>query len=109
MRLIIAPHADDELIGCYTVLSSLSQDRDIHVYCPEGGLKGCRRVSEYPERDLSCVWAPDPIHEYHPDHRQWGMFAEKRWRLGQIGSVHSGPAVGDCSEQEERSQYVVPG
>ena len=97
MELIIAPHADDEMIGCFTILKrAYARNERIVIFCPQDvGIpnllveqyRGCvSRVSEIPS-GIKTVHAPDPFHEFHPEHRQWGMWAESLWRKGQADRV----------------------
>ena len=86
--IIIAPHPDDEIIGCWEILNGVKK---ISVFYPngadEGALRACSKfkfniITEL-KWDLYCaLLAPDPIFETHPDHRQWGHYAENILRKG---------------------------
>lgn len=93
--LIIAPHGDDEIIGCYNLLRQHPNDITIAYAAEEDG---CDRTHDYfriasrpiylersiqpvldgPLSLIKPIWvvAPDPYFEIHPEHRYWGMQAE---------------------------------
>jgi hypothetical protein len=84
--MIIAPHPDDEIIGCYSFL-----DRAACIcYCSPMGQKelydrasifGCetRSINEDSKilRNQAILLFPDPYFETHPTHRQWGAIGEQ--------------------------------
>ncbi len=94
MELIIAPHADDELIGCFATLKrAMAEKEEIDIFCPQdNGIHWTKKysnihlVSEIPS-EVETIHAPDPYHEFHPEHRHWGMWAETLWRQGKADRV----------------------
>ena len=84
--VIIAPHADDEIIGNYEVLET---GHVTSVAVPDiktaGEMEYCSlhynfkivMISEVLERAMFhkdiLYFFPDPFQEYHPDHKYWGM------------------------------------
>lgn len=96
--IIVAPHADDEIIGCYEVLTTSS--RPIIIY--SGDMDADRRdrvlnLKEFidcklqlfqmtvPQTFLSKenkYYLPDPHFEHHPKHREWGFLGETMARNG---------------------------
>jgi len=96
--IIIAPHPDDEIIGCYEQLKEASQT--IVIY--SGDLDASRReealklkehidikfqlfLMSLPQTFLNIqntFYFPDPIYELHPAHRQWGTLGEQLARGG---------------------------
>lgn len=108
--LIIAPHPDDEIIGCLKVLAQ-------HAASGAGSLALCVYYADYKAGDLgperaakefkfkivreiydtgsaiyACgppdrIFAPDPYFETHPQHRYWGKFAEDILRSGRAAEV----------------------
>ena len=94
-HVIIAPHADDEIIGCYEIINN--PDNKIAVmYSAE--LESDRRQEALQLREHRnnismqlfqnsipptmltdpniTFYFPDPINEIHPAHRIWGMVGE---------------------------------
>lgn len=99
-HVIVAPHADDELIGCFSLLDK----RSVHtVVVPNQTAKKemfpCQDMYGFEiqigdelniynlavfARELGGnIFFPDPIHEYHHAHRFWGAQGEKVYRQGQ--------------------------
>jgi len=96
-NIIIAPHADDEVIGCYEIIMN---ERSIVIYTNNGHshrgeeatkLKATTMISEQLfNKDIPTFlmdpkytyYFPDPIYETHPDHRRWGSFGEQMVRNG---------------------------
>jgi len=96
--VIVAPHPDDEIIGCYEVLTNIK--KPIIIY--SGDIVPDRRekvlkLKEYidcklqlfqmtiPQTFLSkenVFYLPDPIYETHPKHREWGFLGESMVRNG---------------------------
>lgn len=93
--IIIAPHADDEIIGCHEVLHLRSEDRHITVM-----LSNPKEFEEaYAsslffgfDRELfsiNSLWMsdevlyfPDPVYEIHPEHRRLGAIGVELLRKG---------------------------
>jgi hypothetical protein len=89
---IIAPHPDDEIIGCYSYLDMASYLDGTSYICfgsPIGKREmntvsktlGCevlclnnRDITKLPKASLYLF--PDPYFETHPFHRQWGQVGE---------------------------------
>lgn len=92
--IIVAPHADDEIIGCFDVLRT---GRVSHVLfstqdaCREA-LKSASHfgfIGEYAATHTPRVFGlhntylfPDPYTELHPHHRAWGHKGEELARMG---------------------------
>jgi len=97
--IIVSPHPDDEIIGCYEILAN-PDIKPIIIY--SGDLDSDRReealkLKEHtkvkiqlfqmtiPQSLLSqqnTYYFPDPIYEVHPHHRQWGFMGEQLARNG---------------------------
>lgn len=97
--VIVAPHPDDEIIGCYSILKSTKQTKNI-VYTTNVNndrRKEALNIKNYFDvrqffvnNDLPPVlldknntfYFPDHINEFHPDHRKSGMIGEQMLRNG---------------------------
>lgn len=106
MRLIFAPHADDELIGCWSLFTRMGERRLV-AYCEHldqtrlGEVMRAGREFDYEARSRAgesltsfidnvlseatehqgqnklTVWAPDPHWELHPLHKLVGALAHE--------------------------------
>ena len=93
--IIVAPHPDDEIIGCYEVLADITNTSIIIIYSGETEAqrrnetvqlrKFCPNVkvqlfqNSIPPSFLNkqnIFYFSDPIHEIHPLHRHWGSIGE---------------------------------
>ena len=91
--VIIAPHPDDEIIGCYEILKSESS---IIIYDGETETKRreqALKLKEFNDKisaqlfqmnvpsnflnQETTFYFPDPIYELHPLHRRWGSLGEQ--------------------------------
>ncbi len=98
--IIIAPHPDDELIGCWSMLNH-SKIKPVIIYTspniPEKRKNEALRLKEFtrvqvqlflnniPTQFLSkenTFLFPDPIYDTHPDHRSAGAVGEDIARKG---------------------------
>ncbi len=90
----MAPHADDEIIGCYELLASGL----VHtvVYGTEEAMNEAVECAEHFDFKATCaedydfdiifdkhiLVFPDPYFEQHPEHRKWGAIGEALLREG---------------------------
>lgn len=98
---IVAPHPDDELIGCFEVINdpantiAVMYPTDIENTRREEALKLREHKTNVnlqifqasiPPTVLSdanvTFYFPDPANEIHPEHRAWGMYGEGLARSG---------------------------
>lgn len=97
--VIIAPHADDEIIGNYSILTN-PVFKPIIIYMQDDALRRQEALKlktcidniqiqlfqkSIPTTFLNpsnILYFPDPIHEFHPDHRKWGAVGEDYLRQG---------------------------
>ncbi len=95
-NIIIAPHVDDEVIGCYSILKK-EKCQIIYTNTPNeirlneaNNLKNYLNVNQLfcdniPSIHLSkskTYYIPHPIYEIHPEHRKWGAIGENMARDG---------------------------
>jgi hypothetical protein len=96
--VIVAPHPDDELIGCYEQL--ITGENLVIIYSgdtPQNRREKALKLKDHinlthqlfhmaiPQIFMSKdnkFFAPDPIYENHPKHREWGMIGESMARQG---------------------------
>ena len=98
-RFIIAPHADDEIIGCYEVLIKPFEGETIVLFPNDLSMSQATKsaklfnfqigstfdlgVYNSISSDLNIkFYFPDPIYELHPEHRKWGGYGEVLARMG---------------------------
>src|SRR5574344_1558208 len=92
--IIISPHFDDEIIGCYEVLMNpIIKPIIIYMQDDEERKKEALELKKHlqniqvqifqksvPTMFLNknnIIFCPDPIFEFHPDHRKWGVYGEE--------------------------------
>lgn len=94
--IIIAPHPDDEVIGCWELLeensailydASIPADRREEARGLRKFYSNCKQIFQYsvPQpllKRINAFYFPDPIYETHPAHRRWGMMGEMMARDG---------------------------
>lgn len=96
--IIIAPHPDDEIIGCYDIVKNekpiimyMGDDIDSERRKEALELRNHANISmqfflnSIPNnylREGITFYFPDPIFETHPKHRLWGSFGEQLSRNG---------------------------
>jgi len=90
-HVIIAPHADDEIIGCYELLKTGLVKQVF--FCSETAVEeaissselydfNAKHVDYLPMQMSLCYLFPDPTHEFHPLHRHFGQIGEAMVREG---------------------------
>lgn len=128
--IIWAPHPDDEIIGCYEVLMrdnpAIIYSGDIENARREEALKLREHVPIGPQLFLMTVppslmlksntfYFPDPVEEFHPQHREVGFMGEQIARAGynvifysvnmQAKYIHRSP---DAQAKKELLDKVYP-
>ena len=137
MNLILAPHPDDELIGCFEILKNRNEEFIIlHASCITdvrrldeiGNIKSGTNfnikkvvpviyVSNYIQKWFSwselkkiTIYAPDPIYETHPLHREWGHVGENLARRGLDVIFYSinmrAPYIHEVRETETKEKLI---
>ncbi|MFW6242773.1 MAG: hypothetical protein ACOC2W_01305 [bacterium] len=96
--IIVAPHPDDEIIGCYSILKNVVSSNIVYTTnIPNDRREEALKIKEYfnvrqyfVNFDLppalmdksNIYYFPDPINEVHPDHRRAGYIGEQMVRSG---------------------------
>jgi len=101
-NIIIAPHPDDEVIGCYSLLADKKIQRVIYgdhdskvrdvldavpieahdFFCFQYEVGNVEALAPYMGCGNNFLF-PDPYFEVHPDHRYWGAIGEGMLRSGE--------------------------
>lgn len=95
-KIIIAPHPDDEIIGCYEHLTNESiiiydgdtpKDRreealNLRRHYPNIKQLFQKNIPQQFRNNLNMFYLPDPVYEIHPLHRYWGQIGEQMAREG---------------------------
>lgn len=124
--VIVAPHPDDEIIGCYEILTSVS--RPIVIY--SGDTDADRRETVLKLKDhVDCklqlflttipqtflnenttYYIPDPINEIHPKHREWGFLGESLARNGFdvvfYSTLMNAPYIHECKDSAAKEELL---
>ena len=98
MNIIIAPHPDDEIIGCFEVIksdktfgiiytSNINQERKLESLNLKKFFHPALQIFTeiIPPTILenkNTFYFPDPYFEIHPSHRFWGSYGERLLREG---------------------------
>ena len=92
--IIVAPHADDEVIGCYTLLKSgrvhcvvFPKRESMEEAANSADLFGfsIKHMDDFPFDGINdkIFVFPDPVYDLHPEHRKLGALGEVLLRAGQ--------------------------
>lgn len=125
--VIIAPHPDDEIIGCYEILTKA----DKHITIVYSGTTEQKRRDEIKKlRDYTNVkhylfqetvplplinptnlfYFPDPYFEIHPLHRYWGAIGESVARAGYNVTFYSTmmncPYIHEVEEPDKKEELL---
>lgn len=96
-HIIIAPHADDEIIGCFQILDmrevalvvfpEYNEDALLEVQVSKNSFKfkvnsfssfkNLMAFANVAKELAGFIFFPDPVYETHPDHRIIGAFGER--------------------------------
>jgi len=125
MTIIIAPHTDDEIIGCYDIIKN---KKPIIIYA--GDIDNDRRkeslklkehidigmqlfLNSIPQHFLNknnIFYFPDPIYETHPKHRLWGNIGEQIARSGMNVIFYStnmtAPYIHEIQKPNEKEELL---
>jgi LmbE family N-acetylglucosaminyl deacetylase len=93
---ILAPHADDELIGCFSLLQVALAHVEVVYYATSDAMSEAKASSDtygfdvrhieqfsFPDFGKGVLYlAPDPYYELHPEHRRFGNIGMELLRKG---------------------------
>jgi hypothetical protein len=127
MNIIVAPHPDDEIIGCYEILKK--GDPCIVIY--GGGTSANRReeakklkecfnnvvgqlfLKEIPSHLISkenTIYGPDPHFEVNPLHREFGFKCEMFLRAGAdvifYNTIMNAPYIHEIKDPEDKKNCL---
>lgn len=126
--VIVAPHCDDEIIGCYEIIQNNPDNPPVILYV--GNPIQERRDEAIKLREHTGVtmqlfpnsippifmnpstvfYFPDPIYETHPLHRLWGSQGENMLRGGLNVTFYTtnmnSPYVHETKEPEKKEELL---
>ena len=124
---IIAPHADDEIIGCFEILRLGDVLKVVFPIYNQAALKEAEKSSKLFgfETDVfqsfealatlavnaqqvgGLIFLPDPVYEHHPDHRKWGGVGRQ---LGKNVIYYTtnmnAPYMYECKHTEQKKEAL---
>lgn len=123
--VIVAPHPDDEIIGCFEIVSNF---KTMIIYDAETpherrmealNLKNKFNIAmqvfmksvppPWLSIDTSFLF-PDPIYEVHPLHRHWGQIGESLARNGKnvifYNTIMNAPYIHELRNPEEKRRML---
>lgn len=125
--VIIAPHFDDEIIGNFEVIAN-PLVKPIIVYLQDDEERKKESLKLKDELDNvkvqlfqksipsvvvnpnNVLYFPDPIYEFHPDHRKWGAIGEDYLRQGLNVVFYSinmqAPYIHNVKEVDEKKDLL---
>jgi LmbE family N-acetylglucosaminyl deacetylase len=91
---IWAPHPDDEIIGCYSILVRLPGLITVYYGTIDLGCTVASKIFDFDflefqesSESWDVVYAPDPYFDNHPEHRRFGHLAEQLFRENRINRL----------------------
>jgi hypothetical protein len=122
-HVILAPHADDEIIGCFEVLQNIKRRDIVILYGTPEAHKEANRLNsicyQFPYPDFFIVqkierddhlYFPDPYFELHPSHRYWGAVGENLLRKGFKVTFYVtnmlAPYIFECPNPEKKRDWL---
>lgn len=122
--IIVAPHPDDEIIGCYEKLKDGAMiifDGDTEAQRRQQVLKlnesfknlkilFQKSIPQPFLHESNQFYFPDHVHETHPLHRQWGMMGELIARQGFdvifYSTIMNAPYIREVKEPEKKKELL---
>lgn len=134
MIVIIAPHPDDELIGCYEIIQNAKENIDIlysirkfdseryneakvlplkfsdKIITQRFVTNFTNTIKEYILSENLTYYFPDPIYETHPIHRRYGAEGEILLRKGYDVIFYStnmnAPYIHEVDDSKEKENLL---
>lgn len=126
--VIVAPHPDDEIIGCFEQINNpmnnlvIIYSGDTHAERRETVLN-LKKTLDHVKMQLfqnsipptflsrtNLFFFPDPIYEVHPKHREWGMIGESMARQGFnvtfYNTIMNAPYIHEVNNPEDK-KYLL--
>jgi len=95
-KIIVAPHPDDEIIGCFeqvndnviiiydgdTTKERREEPLKLRKHFPQIKQMFQKNIPPTLKSKIHIFYFPDPVYEIHPLHRYWGQIGEQMAREG---------------------------
>jgi len=124
--IIVAPHPDDEIIGCYEILLKEKPIVIYSVFTEPSRREESMKLKQFVDVNVqlflqsipsnfinpsNTIYMPDPIYETHPEHRQWGHIGESIARSGHTNVIFynttmTAPYVHLTKESEKKEKLL---
>lgn len=132
MNLIVAPHIDDEVIGCWNILKR-KEKKNTHIIYVESMEKERKKEAENASKmlkfsyELTSLWqlrntildwkekglkdyivfVPDPLYEIHPAHRLIGNLTlricqEENFRIITYSTAMNAPYIKEIDDPDKK-------
>ncbi len=125
--VIISPHFDDEIIGCYEIIIN-PIIKPVIIYMQDDEKRKLESLKLKDELDNikiqlfqksipytfinpnNVLYFPDPVFEFHPDHRKWGAIGEDYLRQGMNVVFYSinmqAPYIHEVKESNQKEELL---
>lgn len=125
-HIIVAPHADDEIIGCFEILMTGKVWKVLFPILNEPAIKEVKKCSDvfgfeinvFAPTDLykwggraaergGLIFLPDPIYELHPEHKTWGgMGRQLGHNVVYYTTNMNAPYMHECNDPKGKKELL---